>query len=155
MTKPASTAVERMIKQSIWINRPRRDVFDAVTSPDQLTHWLVQRIEPSRSNKHRMRFIWGHNSFEVEFISHTPPGKTVWSWYDKHGVGPRVAFTLVEIKGGTLISLEHTGFDPDETYLDGYVGHVEGWSMYLCNLKCWVEHGIDLRADQPEGTIAM
>jgi uncharacterized protein YndB with AHSA1/START domain len=147
--------VTRRISLSIWIATDTPRVFQALTSANELTKWLVPKAERVSSDGAKLKFIWPHNSFEVTFLAREPDRKVVMSWYHQNGIGPEISFTLTPVNNGTLVSFEHGGFSSSPEYLEAYVNHVEGWTMYLCNLKCWLDYGKDLRAGQPQGTIAM
>lgn len=150
-----SGELKRKISLSIWISKNPKRVYQTLTTANELTKWLVPKIERVSTDDKKLKFVWPHNSFEVEFIAREPDEKVVLSWYNKKGIGPEISFTLTPMKNGTLVKFEHDGFSSSIEYLDSYVGHVEGWTMYLCNLKCWLDYGRDLRSDQPNGTIAM
>lgn len=143
------------ISLSIWISKEPALVFEALTDAGQLTNWLVPEVESTGGNDKKLKFIWPHNSFEVEFLETIPNEKVVMSWFHEKGIGPEISFVLEPKNDGTLVKFEHDGFSSESEHLDAYVGHVEGWTMYLCNLKCWLDYQKDLRADQPKGTIAM
>jgi uncharacterized protein YndB with AHSA1/START domain len=145
----------RTIKLKIWIGREPNDIYRALTEPKQLAAWLVPSVESVPGKEKTHLFKWPHHSFEVEFLE-TDPGRAVtMSWFDKNGIGPKVRFEIEPVKNGSMVTVIHDGFDSDEKYLDNYFGHIEGWTMYLCNLKCSLDFGRDLRADQPPGTVAM
>ena len=148
-------ADKHKISLSIGLSESPDWVFKALTSVDELTKWLVPNIERIDSNDNKLKFIWPHNSFEVEFLETKPNQRVVMSWYHEKGFGPLISFTLNSMNNSTLVKFEHDSFSIASEHLDAYVGHVEGWTMYLCNLKCWVDYGKDLRADQLQGTIAM
>ena len=141
----------RDITLSIWINKSVDRVWLALTEADELSHWLAQS---AKSVDNGFELGWPHHSFQVSILEANEPSALEISWFSDNGVGPSVRFELAAVNDGCTVKLIHRGFDVSET--DGvFVDHVEGWTMYLCNLRCYLDFGGDLRSGQPSGTVAM
>lgn len=145
----------RQIKLKIWIHQSPSALYSAITDPRQLEKWLVPKVESTPDRPDEMTFKWPHHAFEVRLLESTPDKSVAMSWYDKNGVGPTVRFDIEPVNDGSMVTLTHDGFSSEEKHLEMYCNHIEGWSMYLCNLRCALDFDCDLRADQPPGTIAM
>lgn len=54
---------------------------------------------------------------------------------------------MLESKGikSTLVRITESGWPLDESGVLKCMGQTEGWTHFLCCLKAYVEHGIDLR----------
>lgn len=141
----------RDITLSIWIAKPAERVWRALTHAEELGRWLAQKAEPLENG---FRLGWPHHSFDVTILDSREPEALEISWFNQNGVGPTVRFELTEINNGCTVKLTHRGFDVSSG--DGaFVDHVEGWTMYLCNLRCYLDFDSDLRTGQPPGTVAM
>ena len=150
-----TTKAERSIKLSIWIGKPPGQVFKALTAPEELKRWLVPEIDTVENAPRRLLFIYPHHSFEIEFLQMVPDREVTLSWFNEKGVGDRIEFHLEPVNEGTMVKFRHVGFNPGPEYQQIFTDHVEGWTMYLCNLRCYLDADFDLRSDQPPGTIAM
>jgi uncharacterized protein YndB with AHSA1/START domain len=150
-----TTDSTRTINLSIWVSKPPERVFQALTVPAELKRWLVPDINTVDNAPRRLLFVYPHHSFEIEFLQLTPDKNATLSWFNENGVGDRIEFHLEPVDGGTLVKFRHVGFDPAPEFQQIFTDHVEGWTMYLCNLRCYLDAGFDLRSDQPPGTIAM
>lgn len=143
------------ISLSIWIDKPPERVYSALTAPDELKKWLVPEIQVIDNAPRRLVFVYPHHSFEIEFRRLSPNAEVVLSWFNEKGVGPEIEFIMEEKNGGTIVNFRHAGFSASPEHRRIFVDHVEGWTMYLCNLRCYLDAGFDLRSGQPPGTIAM
>jgi uncharacterized protein YndB with AHSA1/START domain len=55
------------------------------------------------------------------------------------------AFTVFVHIARTKVSISESGWPETETGRKASYGNCMGWSQMLAALKCWVEHGINLR----------
>ncbi len=150
-----NTTAHRYIKLKIWIARPPSVVYEALTDPAGLSSWLVPEVKPVPDKKNTLLFCYPHHSYEVTVLETNPNHIVTYAWFTGNGTGPTVRFAIEAHGDGTMVSLTHEGFDPAPDHLENYCNHIEGWTMYLCNLKCRLDFDRDLRADQPPGTVAM
>lgn len=80
---------------------------------------LIERMEPPRL----LSFRWA-----VHLAPEDRPAMTL------------VTFTLAEQDGGTLLTIEETGFDalPPEIAAKAFDGNDEGWAMQIQNVELYV-----------------
>lgn len=145
------------------INRPVRDVFEAVVDPAELSHYFTTggakgRLEAGAT------VIWDFadfpGAFPVTVIEVEPDSKIVLRWaatdgsaHEVTGKQPKtVAYeTTVTMEfralddGRTLVTISEEGWHETEGGLKACLGNCQGWSQMLCAMKAWVEHRINLR----------
>jgi hypothetical protein len=57
----------------------------------------------------------------------------------------QVSFALTARRGGTLLTLRHTGYGTTPAWIENYGGTCSGWAYFLTNLKSVLRNGTDLR----------
>lgn len=144
----------RSVKLSIRISATPSRVYRAVTDFRELEKWLVPKTADSQSSD-TIIFEWPHHRFPVQTLSRSQDRSITWSWYNEQGVGDKVTWTFDADSDGTIVRLEHSGFSEESKDLEMYCNHIEGWTAYLCNLRCFVEWNRDLRSSQHKGSVAM
>jgi uncharacterized protein YndB with AHSA1/START domain len=138
------------IVQNIFISAFPERVFQALTDPDELKQWFLKAAEIDAREGGRFLLDWGGSKVESKIVKLSPNKLISFTWCTKCGEGPVVAFKLKRKQGGTVVTIEHKRFKQNGKGLGSLAGHIAGWSAFLCNLKCFVERGWDLRKDQPE-----
>jgi uncharacterized protein YndB with AHSA1/START domain len=115
---------------------PVERVWHSLTDPDALRVWLMENNFEPRVGKCfvlRGREVppgW-RGWVECEVLELEPPHRMLWSWVHNDGDPPsRVEFRLDQIKGGTRLTLSHTG------EIDPLIGSRlrEGWPLKLAEL---------------------
>lgn len=109
---------QRITLEQAYVFPPHR-VWQALTDSAALAHWLMPNdFEPRLGHKFRFNSkpMPGWRGFvECEVLEIDPPKRLVYSWLgDSDWQAPTIVrWTLEPIDGGTLLRLEHTGFqDP-------------------------------------------
>ncbi len=148
----------RRISESIWVQATPARVFRALTEAKELNRWFLagSQTEPRKGGRILLRWSMKQRGHENRFVTFRP-GREVaytWKWPQNHGQGEVVRFRLRPSKGGTSVTVVHAGFNSAEKHVPMFTGYVEGWAVYLCNLKCYLERSYDLRVGQPKGSIA-
>lgn len=144
--------------QKINIKAPVEDVYRAWTTTHHLEQWLVRQAV-FKDDKKKLKSLNDpiHNGDIYEWLWHGHADKHV----DKGTVlyanghdklqfsftkGGIVTVQIGEVMGETIVMLTQEKIPTDEhgkvTY---HIGGLTGWTFYLCNLKSYMEGGIDLR----------
>lgn len=118
----------------IRIEADPETVFEFFTDPDKMIQWMgrLAELDPRPGGDLRVD-INGEHIARGEYVELDPPNRLefTWGWErEDAGVGPggsTVSVTLAEAKGGTLLTLAHSGLPSDEER----AAHGEGWSHYL------------------------
>lgn len=136
------------IVYNAFVKAPPSRVFRALTDPKEITKWFIKEAQIEAKNGGRFVLGWGRSIYEeskvIEFV-HDKVFSFTWNPGPDFPAGPVVTFKLTPKSGGTVVTLEHKGFDTAGKALKSLIEHEGGWSSYMCNFKCYVEKGYDLR----------
>ena len=146
--------MEPTYKVFIIVNRPRRDVFEAVADPKELSSYFTTGGASARLEQGRT-VTWDFadfpGAFPVEVDEVVPNERIVFRWDADEGGKPAGYKTVVTMTfkptddGRTLVEIEEKGWSESEAGLKSSYGNCMGWSQMLAALKAWVEHRINLR----------
>ncbi|MEP7289519.1 MAG: SRPBCC family protein [Chloroflexota bacterium] len=151
MQKVGQVGVER----SIWINAPRKRVWQAILQPDQLAQWFMPPAlgaQMKRDDKGMLFVSMGGMDIPVavtevvrelhQLISRSVPDMLLTTTY-----------TLEDEKGGTRLTVTMSGFEalPEKAAQERLNPSSAGWEKALNNLKAYID-GAELPF--PEGYVA-
>jgi uncharacterized protein YndB with AHSA1/START domain len=136
------------IEQTITIDAPPELVFRALTDAEELVRWFPSTAEsdPRTGGEFVLRF-----EFEDEAQNHTYSGRyeevtanerVRYPWNGQFGA-TTVEFSLRPSDSGTEVSLRHSGWTDEAT--ESRAMHDQGWSVFVDNLKTYIESGEDRR----------
>ena len=134
-------------KVQMGILKPAGEIFEVIVDPEKMNKYFIStstgRIESGKS------ITWTWEDFEDEHeikIGKIEKDKTVSFEWNGSGVNCVVVITL-EPKGEnkTLVKITEADWLADYKGANRCMGQVEGWTNFLCCLKAYLEHGIDLR----------
>jgi uncharacterized protein YndB with AHSA1/START domain len=147
-----STKVDRAeetieIKKTIIINASSEVVFNAITSPTELTHWFPDNavFEGRIGGQVRFSFYKEHSTKHSEGIvkEFVPNKKVSYTWQpgDKPGFPETtVTWELEEINlQKTKVELVHSGFTGRGENKQSSKEYDQGWSYFLGRLKDYCE----------------
>jgi uncharacterized protein YndB with AHSA1/START domain len=140
----------RTIRLPIFVHKSPSVVFDAITKPELLTRWFMDRatITPRKGGSYSFTWEGGptHTGQVLEYIR----GKRVtltWQWPGKEKLGKTKLTLSVERKaGGTVLRFTHTGFLVGGPWTELYEGAIRGWTYFMMNFKSVMETNHDLRS---------
>lgn len=129
-------------KAEMLIRKPVSEVYEAFIDPTITTQfWFTKgsgRLEAGKS----VRWDWEMYgaSASVEVIELEPNQRIVIDW------GTFVEFSFTpQSETETFVTITDTGFQGDADEIVGQaIGSTEGFTIVLCGLKAWLEHGIRL-----------
>lgn len=129
-------------KAEMLIRKPGSEVYEAFIDPTITTQfWFTKgsgRLEAGKS----VRWDWEMYgaSASVEVIELEPNQRIVIDW------GTFVEFSFTpQSETETFVTITDTGFQGDADEIVGQaIGSTEGFTIVLCGLKAWLEHGIRL-----------
>ncbi|MEW6092985.1 MAG: SRPBCC domain-containing protein, partial [Chloroflexota bacterium] len=128
-----------------------KQVYYAFTHAGALTEWLCDLATAAPRPGGRM-YLWWHGDFYSagEYIQLEENKSVKFKWFARIDPAPSEAFvTLKEQKGGTLVTLAHSGPDGADWQkrLEGFKAQ---WDSTLPNLAQVLETGLDKRTyDRP------
>ena len=141
-----------IVTHEIVINAPPEAVWRFVASVEGMKAWLGPREFDPRPGG-RIVFRTHHNDQDLhiwgEIVTFDPPRELAFTWTEQViGAEPWPVATLVRVRltperGGTRVSLNHSGFEklPREMAQREFRGYTQGWAVLhdLDKLKAMVE----------------
>ena len=141
------------IKQSVTIKSPRNQVFNALTQANRLMRWFPTLSESDPRPGGKLMLTWEfenaneNGSQEGKYVEVIPNEKVSYTW-NADSVPTLVTFDLKDVKGETVVELDHStdqdGVDEKKLQED----HNNQWGFFLINLKGYLEAGADLRKEK-------
>lgn len=136
------------------VARPPAEVYEAVADPEQLSAYFTTggaqgRLEAGADVSWDFHDFPGR--FPVTVLEADPPRRIVIRWGGEGTTDPSgtttTTFEFEPIDNGsrTLVTITESSWQPTPQGAENAFGNCEGWTGMLGALKCWVEHGINLR----------
>ncbi len=132
---------------SLRINRPSEAVFDAFVNPEKINKFFCSDAKGTWAPNEDVVWRFGDEDIRVKVIEVSAPSRLKFKW-TAHFVDYQ---TLVTIDfepitaTTTAVRLYESGWESDQEALKSALDHACGWENFLCSLKAWIEHGVDLR----------
>ena len=139
---------------STKINRPVKDVFDAIVSGELMIKYFTDSVSGDLVVGETIEWTWdeyGSNLIKVEKVV---PSELIelsldsknWSKTKDDNYTVTVSFEFEALDDRTTrLSISESGWRDDA---EGYAGSHDncgGWQHMLCCLKAYLEYGVDLR----------
>ena len=141
------SAMTRTFEHTLTVDRPRDEVFRALTDADELKRWwITDGVSDARAGG-RYRYEWkmadpANDHVQEGAYEEVVDGERIaYPWSSPAG-DSRVTFTLSAQDGETQVSLVHEGIAAE----DEFERYQQGWAGFLANLKSVLEAGEDNRA---------
>ncbi len=134
-------------KVQMGILKPAHEVFEPNVDPDKMNKYFITtstgRMESGKT------LTWSWEDYDVSHevkVKNVEKDKLVSFTWVGSGVECLVVITL-EPKGEnqTLIKITESDWSADFEGVNRCMGQVEGWTNFLCCLKAYLEHGVNLR----------
>lgn len=137
-------------------------VYRSLTSARELMRWWLQEAETETRNAGRLRVIWprvralggvrgpGFGEREGVFVDLEPARKVAWLWKPvrgEKGVPSLTSIFILPARGGSEVTLVHSGFPLAASADELYQGYVRGWEDGLAKLKLYLETGRTCKLD--------
>ena len=140
----ASSAVDVNVQQ--LIARPVKDVFAAVVEPREMSQYFISR--GSGPIKAGQRIEWEFadvgRSFSIDVKEADPNHRIVFTW-PASGPLTKVTMRFQAQHEETLVAIHEESWAMDDEGVRRALGQTRGWTDFLCCLKAYLEHGINLR----------
>ena len=138
------------IKASLKIQKPIREVFEAIVNPAKMSNYFISkstgRMEEGKT------LTWQFPEFDMEFpvrVEKIEQDKYIsysWDDWEDNSIQTLVAIRL-EPKGldETFVTVTEGSRENNEAGMKWLRGNTEGWANFLACLKAYMEYGINLR----------
>lgn len=136
------------MKTQMGILKPLSEVFDAVADNNKMNKYFISNGSGRLESNKKITWRWDDYdaTHDIKVIKVEPDKYISFNW-DVGNVE-----TLTEIffekrtDNLTLVKITEKDWALDFESVNHLMGQTEGWTHFLCCLKAYVEHGIDLRA---------
>jgi uncharacterized protein YndB with AHSA1/START domain len=145
----------RTFEHALTVDRPRDEVFHALTDVDELKRWWITDGVSDPRPGGQYRYEWkmadpANDHVQEGTYDEVVDGERVaYPWSSPAG-DSRVTVTLAERDGATEVSLVHEGI----AEADQFERYEQGWTGFLANLKSVLEEGADNRSAVGVQTLA-
>ena len=143
-------AKELQAKVKLKILKPVSTVFEGIIDPKHMSHYFISsgsaRLEAGKT----LTWTWtdyGDTPLAVDVrVQHVDRDKRISFLWKASGVEALVSMTLEPINPNTtLVTITEGGWDKDDKGIARLVEQTHGWVHFLCGLKAYLEHGINIR----------
>jgi DNA-binding transcriptional ArsR family regulator/uncharacterized protein YndB with AHSA1/START domain len=147
-TNDKAEAKELQAKVKLKVLKPVHAVFEGIIDPKQMSHYFISSGSARMEEGKTVTWAWadyGSGTMHVS-IKKIEKDKFISFLWTATGVE-----TLVEIKlepvdpNITLITIVENGWPKVDKGIARLVQQTHGWVHFLCGLKVYLEHGINLR----------
>ena len=140
----------RTIRLRAFVPVSPATAFQAVSEPESLARWLLDRATIVPRKGGRYAFTWEGGPTHQGTVLQFARGKRIaisWQWPGiEDQLMTKLALSVEPKKRGTVVTLTHSGFPKQERWIDLYGGAIQGWTYFLMNLKAFLSTGQDLRS---------
>ncbi|MCH8343418.1 MAG: SRPBCC domain-containing protein [Planctomycetes bacterium] len=130
------------------------EVFTCLTTAEGLSRWfpVAARVELHKGG--RIVLSWNRDftrTTTVAILEYDAGGKIVWDWQAAHSEMHAPVYWSVQPdrEQGSQIQLRQGPFRSDAESLLVLAQEAVSWRWHLCNLRCVLEVGHDMRAVRP------
>jgi uncharacterized protein YndB with AHSA1/START domain len=128
------------------IARPIAEVFEAIVEPAKMAGYFISRGSGRMTAGERVEWEFGDVGAKlVVGVIEVNEQRIVFDW-DASGSTARVTIRLAWEAGATRLEITESGWPMTEQGVKRALGQTQGWTNFLCCLKAFVQHGINLRA---------
>lgn len=127
--------------------RPTSEVFDAIADPAKLSRYFISGSSGPLQAGTTVRWQFADVGAEipVDIVEVLPDRKIVYEWTGT-GRRTRVSISLTPVDAQTTAVAIHEGCWPmDRDGVSRAQEQTAGWTYFLCCLKAYVHHGVNLR----------
>jgi len=137
---------ERKIRTEMLIRKPAAEVFEAFVDPEITARFWFTKGSGRLEKGKRVRWDWEmFGVWDELLVEELVPGETIRVvWSD----GSRTEWNFASRDGNsTFVTIDAWGFpgDHDEFFATA-LDQTGGYTIVLCSLKAWLEHGVQLHA---------
>ena len=140
----------RDIRLAATIRAKPELVYKSLTSARELTRWWLLGAETDARNAGRLRMVWprvkdaGFGERVGVFVDLEPARKVAWLWKPargEKGVPPLTSIFVLPARGGSEVTLLHSGFSAAASADRLYQDYASAWEDGLAKLKLYLETG--------------
>jgi len=128
--------------------KPVHEVFEGIVDPKKMSNYFISsgsgRIEEGK----KLKWYWaefGGVELDVE-VKNVELDKSITYLWSASGVQTTTQINLESIDPNiTLVKIVEDGWSKDDQGITRLVQQTHGWVHFVCGLKVYLEHGINIR----------
>lgn len=143
------------IKHATYIKASPDQVYETLTTSEGWNAWFTDGTTVDLDGD--IRFRWKDYEEEGRTIDDggpvleaVPNERFSFRWFPTEQ-GTKVSFRIEPHKGGTLLSIEETGYSTTMEDLAAFTSCATGWGEAMTLLKFYLEHGVSCKEDHIKG----
>jgi uncharacterized protein YndB with AHSA1/START domain len=128
--------------------RPVHEVFAAIVDPAKMSRFFISSGSGTMKAGTTVEWVFADvgGRLAVDVIEVEENRKIAFDW-TASGTTARVTIKLeADDSGATLVSINEARWPFDREGVDRALGQTAGWTDFLCCMKGYLQHGINLRA---------
>ncbi len=140
--------MEPTFSVSTRINKPIAEVFDAVINPTKIVGYFCDKADAPLVEGQTVHWTWSAKpvTHPVKVKQIIPNSKVVIEWPSASGGTTIAEMTFSSLEAGrTMVKVSESGWPTTEDGVKASYRNCEGWQHMISCMKCYLQHGIDLR----------
>ena len=134
------------VKTQMEIAKPVHQVFEAIVDPEKMSHYFISSGTGRMQAGKTVHWKFDKGGGLDARVERTEPDRFVSFVWSASGTEAVVAMELVPVgDGGTVVKISESEWPPDEKGIARCIEQTQGWTHFLCCMKAYLEHGINLR----------
>jgi len=134
------------VKTKTAIAKPAHEVFEAIVDPEKMSHYFISSGSGRMESDKTIHWVFdgGGAGLDVK-VQRVVRDRFVSFLWTASGVAARVEIEIVPNGSTTLVKVSESEWPADEKGIARCVEQTQGWTHFLCCMKAYLEHGINLR----------
>ena len=134
------------VKTQMEIAKPVQQVFEAIVDPEKMSHYFISSGTGRMQGGKTVHWKFDKGGGLDARVERTEPDRFVSFVWSASGIEAIVAMELVPVGDtGTVVKISESEWPPDEKGIARCIEQTQGWMHFLCCMKAYLEHGINLR----------
>jgi uncharacterized protein YndB with AHSA1/START domain len=148
--KLQTASKELQVNVKLKVLRPINAVFEGIVDPKHMSHYFISSGSARLETGKKVTWAWtdyGSEPLSAEIrVQNVEKDKHISFLWITSGVEALVNINLEPVnRNTTLVTITENGWDKDDKGIARLVEQTHGWVHFLCGLKAYLEHGINIR----------
>lgn len=131
------------------IAAPLARVHEAIVDPAQMANYFISRGSARMITGANVAWEWSDVGATLAVaVREVEPARIVFDW-QASGVTARVTITLTADAGATKLAIVEGSWPLTADGVKRALQQTQGWTDFLCSLKAFLVHGVNLRTGRP------
>lgn len=138
------TQVDVNVKDRVL--RPVPDVFNAIVDPSKMAHFFISSATGPMTRGAKIE--WHFDDVDIKLavdVKEVEENRRIVFDWAASGENARVTIQLDARGDATLVSINETGWPMNEQGVKRALGQTKGWTDFICCMKAYLQHGVNLR----------